>query len=202
MQNVVVQNGFVAIREDNLKVEEDGEGWETVCYSKKNRTPERCVGECIEPRDISHGYPGEPKVKRLVTASGDLQPTSTRAVLLEKDRTPEKCVGECVESREISHGYAGEPEVKRLVTASGDLQPSSARVLPEKDSSLVNENDELAADNGPTSVDGEPVTSSDCSLTNGQEMLTGNTVSPIIRQESIEDKELSDLNENRYVLKP
>lgn len=67
------QNGFVAIQESNLRLEEDGEGWETVCYSKKTKTPEKCA-EC---NDITHDYGGEPRVKRLVTANGDLQPIRT-----------------------------------------------------------------------------------------------------------------------------
>ena len=79
--SVVEQNGFIAINEDNLKVEEDSEGWETVCYSKKNRTPEKCSSECSsESRDVPHHYAGEPRVKRIVTTSGDLQPTSKRVI--------------------------------------------------------------------------------------------------------------------------
>ena len=35
------KNGFIAISDENLKMEEDSEGWETVCYSKKNRSPEK-----------------------------------------------------------------------------------------------------------------------------------------------------------------
>ena len=159
VQSVVEQNGFVAIHEQNLKVEEDGEGWETVCYSKKNRTPEKCSSECSS------------------------------------------------ESRDISHDYGGEPRVKGLVTASGDLQPILKRVIPaEKDRSSVNEDNGSAADNGPAIVDSKPVTSGDDTLGNGVEALAGNvtcdadeSVSPIILQESIEDKELSELNENRYV---
>ncbi|CAB4002510.1 Hypothetical predicted protein, partial [Paramuricea clavata] len=151
VQSVVEQNGFVAIHEQNLKVEEDGEGWETVCYSKKNRTPEKCSSECSS------------------------------------------------ESRDISHDYGGEPRVKGLVTVSGDLQPILKRVIPaEKDRSSVNEDNGSAADNCPAIVDSKPVTSGDDTLGNGVEALAGNvtcdadeSVSPIIRQESIEDKELS-----------
>lgn len=58
------KNGFIAIGDENLKTEDDSEGWETVCYSKKNRSPEKCEslvgngkvsdyesknGSCVEP---------------------------------------------------------------------------------------------------------------------------------------------------------
>lgn len=36
------KNGFIAISDGNVKLEEDSEGWETVCYNKKNRSPEKC----------------------------------------------------------------------------------------------------------------------------------------------------------------
>ena len=154
--SVVEQNGFVAIQEDDLKVEEDGEGWETVCYSKKNRTPEKCCGECV---DTSRDHGGEPKVKRLVTASVDLQSMSKRA-------TQEK-------TSEISD--------------------------------LVNKNDGNAANSSPELVDDKPLALRDDVLANGHEILPGSTtcdadesVPPIIRQESIEDKELTELNKNRY----
>lgn len=83
VQNVVEQNGFVAIDEENLKVEEDGDGWETVCYRKKNRTPEKCCGESSESssRDMTHDNEDDSKVKRPVAANVDLAPVQKRLIL-------------------------------------------------------------------------------------------------------------------------
>lgn len=40
-QDVIERNGFIAIGEEKIKNEEDSEGWETVRYSKKNRSTEK-----------------------------------------------------------------------------------------------------------------------------------------------------------------
>ena len=154
VKSVVEQNGFTAINEENLKVEEDGEGWETVCYSKKNRTPEKCSGECRESRDMPHHY-------------------------------------------------AGEPRVKRIVTASGDLQPATKRVIPEKDGSDGGKS--LTGDNGEVMT--QKTSASNDTLPNGQDVLNETTNCDveeksfsITHQDSIEEKELSDFNdENRCV---
>ena len=153
MESVVEQNGFIAINEENLKVEEDGEGWETVCYSKKNRTPEKCSGECRESRDMPHHY-------------------------------------------------AGEPRVKRIVTASGDLQPATKRVIPDKNGSDGGKS--LTGDNGEVMT--QKTSANNETLPNGQDVLNETTNCDveeksfsITHQNSIEEKELPDLNENRCV---
>ena len=155
--SVVEQNGFIAINEDNLKVEEDGEGWETVCYSKKNRTPEKCSSECSnESRDIPHHYAGEPRVKRIVTTSGDLQPTSKR-VISETD------CGDGDESLTVNNGE----EIIHSTSAAGNITLANGlEVLNEQ-----------------TSCDADGKSSS------------------LTHQDSFEEKELSDLNVNRYVNK-
>lgn len=156
--SVVEQNGFIAINEDNLKVEEDGEGWETVCYSKKNRTPEKCSSECSsESRDIPHHYAGEPRVKRIVTTSGDLQPTSKR-VISETD------CGDGDKSSTVDNGE--EITYSNPSAVGSDTLANGLEVLNE-----------------PTSCDADGKSSS------------------LTHQDSIEEKELSDLNVNRCVKK-
>ena len=125
VQRVVEQNGFVAIREDSLKTEEEGEGWETVRYNKKNRTPEKCGGENSEAREISHDYVAVPKVKRLVTANGDVQPMSKRANL-EKDND---LIGE-IEGSAVDQG-SGVVDCGKPVTKERDAPRHEQPALDE-----------------------------------------------------------------------
>ena len=149
MKSVVQQNGFVAIREDVLKVEEDGDGWETVCYNKKNKTPEKGSSS------------------------------------------------ECTESCDILHDNGGGPKVKRLVTGSADLPLTVRRVKPKKSSGVMDEDSSLTVENGrnhsETVVDSVRI-EKNVSSEEGK-CTTAESVSPIILQESVEDKELSDLTD-------
>ncbi|XP_046858949.1 S phase cyclin A-associated protein in the endoplasmic reticulum-like isoform X2 [Xenia sp. Carnegie-2017] len=75
VRDKIVQNGFVAIQDGILKVEEDDGGWETVRYSKKTKATEKCSGaRDRSPESYAHSV--EPRVLRVVTDNGDLSPTA------------------------------------------------------------------------------------------------------------------------------
>ncbi|XP_028408191.1 S phase cyclin A-associated protein in the endoplasmic reticulum-like isoform X2 [Dendronephthya gigantea] len=131
VQCVVERNGFVAIREDNLKPEEVEEGWETVCYNKKNRTPEKCGGESSEAREISHDRVAVPKVKRLVTANGDVQ-------LVSKRTNPEK-----------DNGLIGEIGVSVVDQGSGVVECGK----PVEKESDVSTHEQQALDGNKETID-------------------------------------------------